>query len=52
MGDLLILPRVVILAEAGAGKTEEMRATSIKLRGGRKMSFSSNCSKTAVPSFF
>ncbi len=37
--DLLILPRVVILAEAGAGKTEEMRATSNKLRGGGKKAF-------------
>ncbi|MBN4078082.1 hypothetical protein JYT29_02000 [Nitrospina gracilis] len=37
--DLLVLPRVVILAEAGAGKTEEMRATSNKLRDGGKKAF-------------
>lgn len=37
--DLLMLPRVVILAEAGAGKTEEMRATSNKFREGGKKAF-------------
>jgi len=37
--DLLNLYRVVILAEAGAGKTEEMKQTAIKLHSEGKASF-------------
>ncbi len=37
--DLLSLYRVVILAEAGAGKTEEMKAVTERLRGEGKKAF-------------
>ncbi len=37
--DLLQLYRVIILAEAGAGKTEEVRATTKRLRDDRKKTF-------------
>jgi hypothetical protein len=37
--DLLTLQRVIILAEAGAGKTEEIRATTKRLRNEGKKAF-------------
>jgi len=38
-GDLLKLHRVIILAEAGAGKTEEIRATAKRLRNNGNKAF-------------
>ena len=37
--DILELPRVIILAEAGAGKTHEIRATTRRLRNQDKIAF-------------